>query len=101
LVDGSLVVGVEIEVIEAGRFHVEATLYGAGGTEKIAWAQTAQVLEPGTHWLVLSYVALSTTTEMPNAKNRVAENPYQTATYDVSAFADRSYDDPQLLEAAE
>jgi hypothetical protein len=119
LVDGSLVVGVEIDVTEAGRFHVEATLYGAGGTEKIAWAQAAQVLEPGTHWLdlsyyglilrergidgpyVLRYVALSTTTEMPNAKNRVAENPYQTAAYDVSAFSDRVYDDPQLLEAAE
>jgi len=119
VVDGSLVVGVEIDVAQAGRFHVEATLYGAGGTEKIAWAQAAQWLEPGTQWLdldffglilrergidgpyVLRYVALSTTTEMPNAKNRVAENAYQTATYRASGFSDRPYADPQLLETAD
>jgi hypothetical protein len=116
--DGSLVVGVEIEVTEAGRFHVEATLYGPDGVEKIAWAQAAQWLEPGTHWLdlsyyglilrergidgpyVLRYVALSTTTEMPNAKNRVAENAYRTTAYRASSFTDRSFDDPDLLEAA-
>jgi hypothetical protein len=119
LVDGSLVVGIEVDVAQAGRFHVEATLYGAGGTEKIAWAQAAQWLEPGTQWLdlsffglilrergidgpyVLRYVALSTTTEMPNAKNRLAENAYQTAAYRAAGFSDRPYQDPDLLEAAE
>jgi hypothetical protein len=118
LVDGSLVVGVEIDVTEAGRFHVEATLYGPGGVEKVAWAQAAQWLEPGTHWLDLSYyglilrergidgpyvlrwVALSTTTEMPNAKNRVVESPYATGPYSVTAFTDQPYDDPDLIEAA-
>jgi hypothetical protein len=118
VVDGSLVVGVEIEVTGAGRFHVEATLYGPDGVEKIAWAQAAQWLDPGTHWLdlayfglilrergidgpyVLRYVALSTATEMPNAKNRVVENAYWTGAYHASAFSDRPYDDPGLLEAA-
>ncbi len=118
VVDGSLVVGVEIEVTSAGRFHVEATLYGPDGVEKVAWAQAAQWLEPGTHWLdlgyyglilrergidgpyVLRYVALSTTTEMPNAKNRVAENAYRTGAYQATAFSDRPYEDPGLLEAA-
>src|SRR5262249_57160478 len=118
VVDGSLVVGVEIEVSEPGRFHVEATLYGPDGVEKIAWAQAAQWLDPGTHWLdlsyyglilrergidgpyVLRYVALSTTDEMPNAKNRVVENAYRTAAYPASSFSDRPFDDPDLLEAA-
>ena len=118
VVDGSLLVGVEIEVTEAGRFHVEATLYGPDGVEKVAWAQAAQWLEPGTHWLdlgyyglilrergidgpyLLRYVALSTTTEMPNAKNRVVESAYWTAAHPASSFSDRPYDDPQLLEAA-
>jgi hypothetical protein len=118
VVDGSLVVGVEIEVTQAGRFHVEATLYGPDGVEKVAWAQAAQWLEPGTHWLDLSYyglilrergvdgpyllryVALSTTTEMPNGKNRLVENAYWTGAHRASAFSDRPYDDPQLLEAA-
>jgi hypothetical protein len=76
------------------------------------------VLEPGTHWLdlsyyglilrergldgpyVLRYVALSTTTEMPNGKNRLVENAYWTGAHRASAFSDRPYDDPQLLEAA-
>jgi hypothetical protein len=118
VVDGSLVVGVEIEVSEAGRFHVEATLYGSDGLVKVAWAQAAQSLEPGTHRLdlgyyglilrergidgpyVLRYVALSTVDEMPNAKNRVVENAYTTRTYRTTAFSDRPFDDPQLLEAA-
>lgn len=118
LVDGSLVVGVEVDVAEAGRFHVEATLYGPDGADKIAWAQAAQWLEPGRHWLdlsyyglilrehgvdgpyVLRYVALSTTTEMPNAMNRVVENPYTTASYRAAGFTDTPYDDPGLLEAA-
>jgi hypothetical protein len=120
--DGSLVVGVEVEVSQAGRFHVEATIYGgAGGADglvKIAWAQAAQWLEPGTHWLdlgyyglilrergidgpyVLRYVALSTSSEMPNAKNRIVENAYTTGTYQVTTFSDRPFNDPQLLEAA-
>lgn len=118
VVDGSLVVGVEVAVAEAGRFHVEATLYGPDGVEKIAWAQAAQWLEPGAHWLdlsyyglilrergldgpyVLRYVALSTTSEMPNAKNRVVEWPYRTGAHPVTAFTDRPFDDPDLLEAA-
>jgi hypothetical protein len=105
-------------VSEAGRFHVEATLYGPDGLVKIAWAQAAQWLEPGTHWLdlgyyglilrergidgpyVLRYVALSTTSEMPNAKNRVVENAYTTGAYQSATFSDRPFNDPQLLEAA-
>jgi hypothetical protein len=49
---------------------------------------------------VLRFVALSTTTEMPNAKNRLVENAYWTQPYAASSFTNQPYDDPQLLEAA-
>jgi hypothetical protein len=118
VVDGSLVVGAEIEVTQPGRFHLEATLYGPDGVEKIAWAQAAQWFDPGTHWLdlsyyglilrergidgpyVLRYVALSTTTDMPNAMNRVVENAFWTTAHRASGFTDAPFGDPDLLEAA-
>jgi hypothetical protein len=87
LVDGSLRLDVEVQVFAPGRFHAEAVLASQGGAP-VAWAQSALALEPGTHWLpidyyglvfrekgvdgpyVLSSLALSTTGEMPNQKNR-------------------------------
>jgi len=118
VVDGSLEIGIEIEVSQAGRFHVEATLYGPDATRTLAWAQTAAELEPGRHWMtlpfyglilhehgtagpyVLRWVALSTTTEMPNAKNRLREASYRTAPYDPAAFTAQPFNDPNLLDAA-
>ena len=118
VVNGSLEVGVEVEVAEAGRFHVEATLYGPDGTRTIAWAQAAGELAPGRHWMtlpfygvilhergivgpyVLRWVALSTTTQMPNAKNRLREANYRTAPYDLAAFTDEPFNDADLLDAA-
>jgi hypothetical protein len=118
VVNGTLEVGVEVDVAEAGRFHVEATLYGADGSGAIAWAQAAGELEPGRQWMtlpfyglilrergiagpyVLRWVALSTTTRMPNAKNRLREANYRTAPYDLAAFTDRPFDDADLLDAA-
>lgn len=119
VVNGNLEVGVEVDVATAGRFHVEATLYGGDGTQKVAWAQAARVLEPGRHWIPLQYyglilrerdlvgpyvvrwVALSTTTEMPNAKNRLFEANHRTATYDPTLFTDRAFDDPDMVDAAD
>jgi hypothetical protein len=116
--DGSLAIDAELEVLAAGRFHLQATLYSADGTHKLLWAQSAAVLEPGRQWMRLSfyglglreggvdgpyllrYVALSTTTDMPNAKNRVAENAHLTARYAATAFTDQPFNDPELLEAA-
>jgi uncharacterized protein DUF4784 len=118
VVNGSLEVGVEVDVAEAGRFHVEATLYGPDGTRTIAWAQAAAELEPGRHWMtlpfyglifhergiagayVLRWVALSTTTQMPNAKNRLREANYRTASYDLAGFTDQPFNDADLLDAA-
>jgi hypothetical protein len=38
---------------------------------------------------------------MPNAKNRLVENAMVTRAYPASSFTDRSFDDPDLLEAAD
>lgn len=119
VVHGSLEIGVEVDVATAGRFHVEATLYDADGTSKVAWAQAAGELEAGRHWMTVPFyglmlrergiagpylvrwVALSTTTQMPNAKNRLVAASYRTAAYDLTSFTDRPFDDPDLLDASE
>jgi hypothetical protein len=118
VVDGSLVVGAEVDVAADGRFHLEATLYGGDGDVLLARAQTAAELVPGRHWMelpfyglilrergvpgpyLLRWVALSTTTAMPNAKNRLVEAGHVTGAYALAAFTDRPFDDPELLDAA-
>lgn len=118
LADGSLVVDVEIEVFRPGRFHVEGSLFTLAG-EGVAWAQNAARFQPGRHWFPLTFyglaireqgfggpfllrsLALSTVTNMPNQKNRVLEDAYQTKAYRASDFTDQPYNDPDLLEAAE
>jgi hypothetical protein len=59
VVNGSLEVGVEVDVATAGRFHVEATLYGDDGSRMVAWAQAARALEPGRQWIPLQFYARS------------------------------------------
>ncbi len=117
IVDGNLVVSAEVRVDAAARFHLEATLTDPDGTV-IGWSQNALVLEAGTGWIPLTYwglmfrergsdgpylvasVALSTTGEMPNQKNDVATNPHVTKPYPVTAFSERLFNDPDLLDAA-
>ncbi len=119
LVDGSLQVQAEVAVSTAGRFHLEATLYDTTGERALAWSQTALELPEGRHWMTLSYyglilrergvdgpylvrhVALSTVSTMPNAKNRLADSAHVTATYAAERFTDSSYDDRELLDAAD
>jgi hypothetical protein len=119
VIDGNLVVDAEVDVFAPGRFHLEATLYSGDGAHKILWSQTAAAFEPGMQWMrlvfyglglrekgldgpyLVRYAALSTTTDMPNAKNHVAENVHLTAAHRAAAFTDRPFDDPELLEAAE
>lgn len=119
LVDGNLAVDAEVEVRQAGRFHLEATLYSRDARRGLAEAQTAGELPPGRHWLrlpffgrilnqsgvdgpyLLRFVALSTTSQMPNAKNRLAENPHVTAPYRAADFSPAPYEDPDLLDAAD
>jgi hypothetical protein len=119
VVDGNLVVDAEVDVFAAGRFHLEATLYSGDGAHKILWSQAAAAFEPGMQWIrlvfyglglrekgldgpyLVRYAALSTTTDMPNAKNHVAENVHLTAAHRAAVFTDRPFDDPELLDAAE
>lgn len=119
IVDGSLAIDAEVEVSRGGRFHIEGTLYDRAGARGLAEAHTASELPPGRHWLrlvffgrilsqggvdgpyLLRFVALSTTTRMPNAKNRLAENPYVTGSYRAAQFSDAPFDDPDLIEAAD
>jgi hypothetical protein len=119
VVDGSLRVVAEVEVKRNGRFHLEATLYDAGGTQPVAWAQTANELPPGVQSMALTffgaalhdrgidgpyllrYAALSTTTSMPNAKSRVLENAFVTRAHRAASFSAEGFGDPDLLEAAE
>jgi hypothetical protein len=116
---GDLVIDAEVQATNTGRFHIEATLYSEDGQHAIAWAQQAAELPAGRHWLslrfhglilnerqidgpyLLRYVALSTATQMPNAKNRLAENAFLTGTYTFNQFSDRPFDDPDLLDAAD
>ncbi len=117
LADGHLIVEAELAVVEAGRFHLEATLASMDGTP-IAWAQEAAELGPGTAWMPLTYwglalrergvdgpyvvrsAALSTTGEMPNQKNDVLEFAYVTRGYAAAQFSDQAFNDPDLLDAA-
>jgi hypothetical protein len=106
LVDGNLVLEAEVAVEAAARFHLEGTLADAAG-DPLAWAQVAAVLEPGRAWMPLTYfglvlrergvdgpyllrtAALSTTGEMPNQKNDVAERPHVTRAYAATDFSDQ------------
>jgi len=116
--DGNLVMSVEVTVEKAGRFHLAGTLAEMNGTP-VGWAQTAAELEPGTHTLELSFyglmfrdhgvagpyrlasLSLSTTTSMPNALNDLVEDAHRTAAYPLSAFTDRGFGNPGLLQAAD
>jgi hypothetical protein len=118
LADGGLTIEAEVDVRNPGRFHIEASLYDRNGQQPVAWAQEAGELSAGRHWMPLRYfgrvlhergidgpyvvrfVALSTVTQMPNAKNRLVENAFVTAAYDAAEFSDAPFNDPDLLDAA-
>jgi uncharacterized protein DUF4784 len=118
LEDGSLVIEAELDVRNPGRFHLEGTLYDAAAANPLAWSQDAAELSPGRQWLRLSFfgrilhergidgpyllrfLALSTATAMPNAKNRLVENAFVTGHYTAAQFSDEPFNDPDLLEAA-
>jgi len=119
IVNGSLVVDAEVEVIRPGRFHLEATLYSQDGSRPVGEAHTAGQLDTGRQWMrltffgrvitqsgvegpyLLRFVALSTTTSMPNAKNRLVENAHVTGPYRLTQFSDAPFQDRDLLDAAD
>lgn len=116
--EGDLVIAAEVEVAEQGRFHLAGTLYARNG-EPVGTAQAAANLEPGRHWIELSFyglmfhdrkaagpyrlgtLALATTRQMPNALNDLAENVWLTRAYRVGQMRSTSFERPQLIEAAQ
>ena len=116
--DGDLHVAAEVEVTEAGRFHLAGTLCSAAG-EPLGVAQAAAQLEPGRRWIELSFyglmfhdrqaagpyklgtLALSTTLRMPNALNDLATDVHLTRPYRIEQMRNVSFERPQLLESAQ
>lgn len=117
LKDGNLVVAAEVDVTESGRFHLAGTLYSRQG-EPVGWAQAAANLEPGRHWIELSYyglifhdrqvagpfrlgtLSLATTGVMPNALNDLVENAHVTRAYNLRRFRNEPFEDRHFIETA-
>ena len=115
--DGNLVIAAELDVAEAGRFHLAGTLYSMSG-EPIGWAQAAANLEAGRQWIELNYyglmfhdrkvagpfrlgtLALSTTSTMPNALNDLVENAHVTRAYRLEQMRREPFGNPGLIESA-
>lgn len=115
--DGSLIVSAEVEVLAAGRFHAEGTLYGASG-EPIGFAKASADLPKGTAWIELPFygkmfadrkaagpyrlgsLALSTVGRMPNVLNDLAVDVHTTRAYPAEAFTGAPYNDAKLLDTA-
>ena len=115
--DGNLVISAEVEVKEAGRFHLSGTLYSRAG-DPFGTAQAAANLEPGKHWISLSFyglmfherqaagpyrlgsLALATTGRMPNALNDLVVNAHVTKGYELDAMTAAPFAEPKLLESA-
>ena len=115
--NGSLVIEAQVEVREAGRFHLAGTLATLQGSP-VGTAQAAQRLEPGKHWIALEFyglmfhdrqvegqfrlasLAFSTVTAMPNAWNNLVENAYVTRPVALSALTNQSFNRPDLIDSA-
>lgn len=115
---GNLVLAVEVEVDRPGRFHLAATLTSMRG-EPVAWAQTAEHLDAGTHELELSYhglifherdvagpfrvasLALANASGMPNALAPLVEDAAVIPALPLAKLTRTPFGDPSLLEAAE
>lgn len=117
VVEGNLVIQAEVEVLASGRFHLAGTLDSSKGQAMVS-ARMATQLEPGIHWLDLSFyglalserdaagpytlgsVTLTTATGIPNAFGPLMENVHKTAAYPASRFHTREFGNANLLETA-
>jgi hypothetical protein len=115
--NGNLVIAAEVDVREAGRFHLSGTLYSMKG-DPIGTAQAAANLEPGKQWIKLSFyglmfhdrkvagpfrlgtLALATAGRMPNALNDLVENAYVTKGYKLGVMTALPFAEPKLMESA-
>ncbi len=115
---GNLIVSAQVEVERAGRFHLEGTLHTMSGAP-VGWAQAAVELEPGIHWVDLSFyglmfhdrrvsgrlrlgaVALTTTGAMPNGLSRPMTDAYVTRPFKLQQMTSSSFGRQDLLRAAD
>ncbi len=118
LQDGNLVIAAEVEVTQAGRFHLAGTLAKVAG-EPIGVAQNALAREPGRHWVELNFfglmfhdrqaagpyrlasLSLATTGGMPNALSRLVQNAHVTRPYRLRQLRSVPFGEPGLLAAAQ
>lgn len=116
--DGDLVISAQVQVERAGRFHLEGTLHTMSGSP-VGWAQAAVELDPGVHWVDLSFyglmfhdrkvagplrlgaVALTTTGAMPNALSDPLLDAYVTRPVQAQQMTDRPFGRQDLLRAAD
>jgi hypothetical protein len=116
--DGNVVISAEVDIREAGRFHLSGTLYSRAG-EPIGTAQAAAALEPGRHWIEMSFyglmfqdrqaagpyrlgtLALATVTSMPNAFSDLVVDAWVTRPYRLQQLNRAPFGEPSLLKAAE
>lgn len=117
VVDGDLVVSAEVSVERSGRFHLEGAVHTMSG-DPVGWAQTAVELEPGTHWVDLSFyglmfqdrhvngpvrlgsVALTTTGAMPNGLGDPLFDAYTTGPVRGERMRSEPFGRKDLLDAA-
>jgi len=116
--NGDLVVSAEVAVDRAGRFHLEGTLHTMSGSP-VGWAQTAVELQPGVHWVDLSFyglmfhdravsgplrlgaVALTTTGAMPNGLSAPLVDAYVTHPVKLQQMTAQPFGRQDLLRAAD
>lgn len=115
--DGNLVVLAELEVKTEGRYQLAGSLAIPDG-RPIAYAQGAEWLTPGRHWMALDYhgllfhkaaaagvfslaaVTLTSAQGMPNALGPVREQAHLTRAYTLQQFTRQPFAQAELLEAA-
>jgi hypothetical protein len=120
VVDGNLVIGVEVNATRRVRAHVAALLAPVSilAGDRV-YAQAAAFVDPGTSFLALTFhghalhalgapgpyritsLVLQDTSSFPPARLPLEKNPYTTSVYPLSAFDDKPYGQPDLLELAD
>lgn len=118
--NGNLLIETEIDVTEAGRYHLELTLY-TKDNKPMVWAQNQVVGDFGTgkHWLpvmiqgllinetgvdgpyIVKLVRLRNVGAIPPRVAPILRDAYKTAAYEAASFSDKPFNDPVDTRKAE
>ena len=114
---GNLVIEAQVKVHRAGRFHLSGVLHELDGGP-IGTSQVALELEPGTHWMPLSFyglmfhdrqvsgavklgsLSLSTTGGMPNALGKLVTDAHVVNVLEKASLRSVPYGNAADLDAA-